>query len=776
MRFVLISLLLTFAALNCVSAEVTNVFSRVREDGKIEIAYALKADDPKNTLPVFSVKFRGQLYGKKPFTLKSIDGAGKTGIILGAGVHVTVWNAAKDRKKGDLSNIDISVQVEDVSDEAAYLCLDLKKYKMRYQNEPPNIQKNKCRTKELWLRRIEPATFKMKNNFTVVISKAFYIGIFETTQKQFKTITGYNHSRYIGAARPAEKVSYDMLRGFDKGSLWPKGYEVDETCTYVVKKGEERITLEGPTFFYALRSKTGNDLIFDLPTETQWEYAGRAGTTTDLNSGKDVTSQHNCPNMDEVGRYVDNGGEIKIGKDYAAHTVVGSYLPNAWGIYDIHGNVCEWCLDWYEKYDNYIIDPRGAESGEFRILRGGAWNQDAQMCSLNHVTHLSTSNFDPDNYGFRIALIRNECSRDFEYVLSPETENTLPVFKVKFFAVSRDGQKIPLEELGELENDGASGIVVGGGSHRVTLLYDENCQDFIDELELLVEAEEITDEADYLIIDLPSCKMRTSKVAPDLNDDKCRTNELWLKRIETNSFCMGSPSGELGKSDDEASHMVELTEAYYVGVFEMTQKQFELITGYNPSQHLGETRPVDTVSYNAIRGKKKGDQWPLNRDVDEGSFLGLIRKKAGNTFDIPTEAQWENACRGGMNTALNSGKNLTDTGACTNLSELARYSGNGGTDKDDEGNFIAHAIVGSYLPNSWGIYDAHGNIAEWCLDWHAQYDGDQTDPLGPYSGDSRILRGGSWSEPARNCRCAARKRTRPDSVNSRHGFRIVIVK
>ena len=166
MRFILVSLSLTLATLNCVSAEVTNVFSRVREDGKIEIAYALKADDLKNTLPVFSVKFRGQLYGKKPFTLKSIDGAGKTGIILGAGVHVTVWDAAKDRKKGDLSNIDISVQVEDVSDEAAYLCLDLKKYKMRYQNEPPNIQKNKCKTKELWLRRIEPATFKMKNNFT----------------------------------------------------------------------------------------------------------------------------------------------------------------------------------------------------------------------------------------------------------------------------------------------------------------------------------------------------------------------------------------------------------------------------------------------------------------------------------------------------------------------------------------------------------------------------------------------------------------------------------
>ena len=104
------------------------------------------------------------------------------------------------------------------------------------------------------------------------------------------------------------------------------------------------------------RPEAGN--IFDLPTEAQWEYACRAGTTTDLNTGKDLTNDNSCPNMDEAGRYAYDWTDEKGGYR-TNHTRVGSYVPNSWGLYDCHGNVAEWCLDWNLR--NY-----------YRLTRGGS--------------------------------------------------------------------------------------------------------------------------------------------------------------------------------------------------------------------------------------------------------------------------------------------------------------------------------------------------------------------------------------------------------------------
>lgn len=185
-----------------------------------------------------------------------------------------------------------------------------------------------------------------------------------------------------------ERVSYDMLRGNDKGTEWPTGYEVD-----------------GTSFFGKLRAKTG--LVFDLPTEAQWEYACRAGTTTDLNSGKDLSDKRECEEMAEVGRYNRNYDDGKGGYT-DAHTTVGSYLPNIWGLYDMHGNVFEWCLDWFVQYTGDATDPKGGEEGEFRILRGGSFQDYAYCCRSAYRRDAQRSQgyhgFANFVYGLRVVL------------------------------------------------------------------------------------------------------------------------------------------------------------------------------------------------------------------------------------------------------------------------------------------------------------------------------------------------------------------------------------
>ncbi len=132
-----------------------------------------------------------------------------------------------------------------------------------------------------------------------------------------------------------------------------------------------------------LREKTG--LLFDLPTEAQWEYACRAGTSTALNSGKNLISETQDVAMDEVGRYRYNGGAgySKNCDPTYGTAKVGSYKPNAWGLYDMHGNVWEWCLDWWGEQTISIIaesDPVGPNTGTDRVDRGGSWWDGAQYC------------------------------------------------------------------------------------------------------------------------------------------------------------------------------------------------------------------------------------------------------------------------------------------------------------------------------------------------------------------------------------------------------------
>ena len=266
--------------------------------------------------------------------------------------------------------------------------------------------------------------------------------------------------------------------------------------------------------------------------------------------------------------------------------------------------------------------------------------------------------------------------------------------------------------------------------------------------------------------------------------DEHKTTKLVMRKIPAGTFTMGSPEDELGRQSGETQHTVTLTRDFYIGVFEMTQRQWELVMGNRPSYFNNadyyQTRPVEQVSYYDIRENPANSDdpavdWPNNSAVNATSFMGRLRAKTGlETFDLPTESQWEYACRAGTTTALNSGKNLTGRASCSNTAEVARYRYNGGSSySPDCAPSAGTALTGSYLANAWGLYDMHGNAWEWCLDWYVGNLGAAaaTDPRGAASGSYRTGRGGSWVGYAEHSRSASPYYGWPEGRNSGIGFR-----
>ncbi|MBP5787776.1 MAG: SUMF1/EgtB/PvdO family nonheme iron enzyme, partial [Kiritimatiellae bacterium] len=326
-------------------------------------------------------------------------------------------------------------------------------------------------------------------------------------------------------------------------------------------------------------------------------------------------------------------------------------------------------------------------------------------------------------------------------------------------------------------------VTAAAGWHRMT--WDSTVDWGEDEVaEATVKLEIVTP---YLSVDMSGGKDASNwPITPMKNipeggwttDDK--TTRMVLRRIEAGTFMMGSPEAEQGRmSTREDLRSVTLTKPYYIGVFEVTQRQWELAMGSNPSQYTGDARPVERVNYNMIRGTSRGAFWPENGAyspayaVDGTSFVWKVRTETGLMLDLPTEAQWERACRAGTQSALYSGQELTALDTCSNVAAIARYAGNisEGTGGYGEG----HTMVGSFDPNGWGLYDMNGNVWEVCLDWYAESLGTEAamDPLGPTNGTMRTYRGGSWHDQASACRSATRSATLPTKIGDNDGLRLV---
>lgn len=230
--------------------------------------------------------------------------------------------------------------------------------------------------------------------------------------------------------------------------------------------------------------------------------------------------------------------------------------------------------------------------------------------------------------------------------------------------------------------------------------------------------------------------------------------EVKMCWIPPGEFVMGSPEVEMGRRDEETQHKVIITQGFWLGKYEVTQEQWQAVMGNNPSKFNGKNLPVEQVSWNMISGS--------------GGFLEKANNNAttGERFHLPTEAQWEYACRAGTQTSLNNGKEITTAnGDCRNLHEVAWYKAN------SEGK--THP-VGKNNANAWSMQDMHGNVWELCKDWKGTYPtGAVTDPQGADSSPFRVVRGGCWNNDARFCRTAYRYHNyKPSNISSSIGFRL----
>ncbi|MBU0551939.1 SUMF1/EgtB/PvdO family nonheme iron enzyme, partial [Myxococcota bacterium] len=379
---------------------------------------------------------------------------------------------------------------------------------------------------------------------------------------------------------------------------------------------------------------------------------------------------------------------------------VGEKTANPYGLFDMHGNVWEWVNDWYGSYPNGdVTDPKGPSKGSSRVVRGGSWFYDANIASAANRFNCRPSNCGGD-LGFR--LVR--------------TPRRL------------DGFTFPSRSISVSPAPPAPGLPAPGDLARL----------------------EAAQRAPVASI---------SEVSP-----RWRALPPEMVLIPAGSFLMGSPKGE-GHDDEQPQHKVTLSRPFLMMTTPVTQWQWHQVMGDNPSDFSNKPdskqRPVKNVSWFDVmafcNALSKREGWMREAYQQVGDECRRIDGADG--YRLPTEAEWEYACRAGTKTAYWSGENKAD------LARVGWYGENSGG--------RTHP-VGEKPANPYGLFDMHGNVWEWVDDWYGDYpNGDVTDPKGPSKGSIRVMRGGSWSGVADFAR-AARRKFAPSSYRNRSlGFRLV---
>jgi formylglycine-generating enzyme required for sulfatase activity len=300
-----------------------------------------------------------------------------------------------------------------------------------------------------------------------------------------------------------------------------------------------------------------------------------------------------------------------------------------------------------------------------------------------------------------------------------------------------------------------NGQLISGATNEDYTIQDFNNSLHDGKYSLVVSNDIGSVESDFIRVD-------AGKHRVDLNETVAM-DMIWCP---PGTFMMGSPTSEANRGGDETQHQVTLSHGFYLGKYEVTQKQYETVMTGNPEGlnakpsrwPNNDDRPVDQVSW-------KDAQIFLSRLNSIEQTAG--RLPAGWKYVLPTEAQWEYACRAGTNTAYSWGNDIN--------SSRANYNWDGVWNKGND--YKKTRDVGQYAANPWGFFDMHGNVWEWVRDWKANYPGGaQTNPEGPALSSHRVWRGGSWRKYNRSLRSATRDSASPGNRNHDIGFRIAFQK
>ena len=564
----------------------------------------------------------------------------------------------------------------------------------------------------------------------VTLSKGFWISKTEVTQSQWAAVIGSNPMDGIG---PYGKPHPEKNRG---ANLPIVGVSWDDTQVFMEKVNS------------TLGSEDGGKM--SLPTEAQYEYAARAGETGMYPGGS----------LDEVAWHDGNsGGYMKP---------VGTKKANAWGLHDMNGSTWEWVQDCYYVELPGGTDPIAKELGPDRVIRGGCWFKEATRCRLATRSYRWQGASQCFSIGFRI--VRNswpvEVSRaaiDSEIKGQNVTkvcyrgssseqsfEQTGPKRwmsgEVAYTEVKRNEWHVYLQRAAEVDDR------VQIDLSQMTIHFRGQRPKEV--LPILSASKQLSAAAEATIEQARLSNAESLKAQAD----KGMTNSIGMKLmpIAQGKFQMGSGVQEEGYRFKEPRHEVTLTRDYYLSAFEVTQAQYSKLMGNNPSHFQGDqvegvdssNHPVDKVSWeDAVEFCKRLSELPEE-------------KAAGRVYRLPTEAEWEYACRAGSNAPFGfGGLELVD--------DYGWFSSNC--------KGISHG-VGKKESNAWGLYDLHGNVMEWCSDWAGDYpEGAVSDPTGPTEGYSRMIRGGAWLTPAMLGRSGNRAfHFPPDTRSDYVGFRVAL--
>lgn len=613
--------------------------------------------------------------------------------------------------------------------------------------------------------RIEAGQFETTAPFTrtVELTHPFFMGIYCVTQRQFESIMGFNPSVFPNRAirslayenYPVTNVSWQQANDF---------------CNLLNEQPEEK--LKGRSY--------------RLPTEAEWEYSCRSGSKGlySINPTENQLSAYahylNCIDKKPIDgsfledlQFAKNNPLTKLPwDDFLMPLEVGKKKPNSWGLFDMHGNVWEWCLDVFgEKFQDLEIDPKGPIRGSHRVIRGGCFASTAEMCS-NISRQYRTPGYSHSSIGFRVILeLEKSPTRAFKQ-------------KSKFvnFRKYKSGEQ---------------------------------------------KTETIVNSLGMTLVGIPPGKFTMGSLRetdPTLNDGRLsKISALPMKMHELERFARysiaGSSDPEIGLDVSykysQQIHEVSLTKPFYISSHLVTQEQYELVMGKNPSRFKKPKNPVESVTwFEATEFCRR-----LSTLDDEA--------KANRVYRLPTEAEWEYVCRCDSDDDYCFGSHVES------LSDYAWYVVNSGKKQLDNIDLLQESLyektlvgygcspqeVGQKMPNAIEVFDMHGNVCEWCADWADHYEdvipedvktkvkrqsfryaidpaeavSDQvvsrqpktwsssdfyglevTDPKGPASGKAKIIRGGSWCGDAERCRSSYRGDMQPDRSNDSIGFRIVM--